>query len=106
MNDYAQLLKGVLEGMILKIISKKETYGYEIVQTFNINSELNICEGTIYPLLMRAEKNNWIASTMKKSELGPMRKYYTITDEGIYRMNKFKQDFEYIKGLVYKIWEE
>ena len=29
--DKAQLMKGILEGCILKIIDQEETYGYEIV---------------------------------------------------------------------------
>lgn len=106
MNEYVQLLKGILEGLILKIISYEETYGYEIVQTVNKKTDLNICEGTIYPLLLRAEKNNWVSSEMRKSELGPMRKYYKITNEGIERINKFKKDFEYIQRVVYKVWED
>jgi len=106
MNEYSQILKGVLEGIVLMIIKRNETYGYEIVQTFNKNSSFKICEGTIYPLLIRSEKNNWITTTMKKSELGPMRKYYSITDEGLEKIIKFKQNFENIKELVNKIWEE
>jgi len=106
MNEYSQILKGVLEGIVLMIIKRKETYGYEIVQTFNKNSGFTICEGTIYPLLIRSEKNNWITTTMKKSELGPMRKYYSVTNEGLEKINKFKQNFENINELVNKIWEE
>lgn len=47
----SQMLKGVLEGCILEIISRQETYGYEIAETLSGNGFGRIAEGTIYPLL-------------------------------------------------------
>ena len=52
-----QMLKGTLEGCILKVISKNETYGYEISEALKDYGFSNISEGTIYPLLLRLEKN-------------------------------------------------
>ena len=56
MNDNIakQLKKGILEMIILKILSNKEMYGYELVSEINRRSEsLNIKEGTLYPILYR-----------------------------------------------------
>ena len=47
----SQMLKGVLEGCILEIISRQETYGYEIAKTLSGYGFGRIAEGTIYPLL-------------------------------------------------------
>ncbi len=63
MNDKSQLLRGTLEGCILKIINDKETYGYEIAENLKLYGFKNISEGTIYPLLIRLEKNNFLNST-------------------------------------------
>ena len=56
MYDKSQLMRGTLEGCILKILSKSTSYGYEIVTTLLGYGFKDIKEGTIYPLLVRLEK--------------------------------------------------
>lgn len=83
MNNKSQLLKGSLEGCVLKIIDLKgETYGYEIAQLLKGNGFEDISEGTLYPLYTRLQKNKFIESFMRQSSLGPLRKYYRLTDMG------------------------
>ena len=69
----SQMLKGTLEGCVLAIISKKKTYGYEISQQLMAYGFGKITEGTIYPLLLRLEKNKWVHATYQASDLGPKR---------------------------------
>ncbi|WP_394325589.1 PadR family transcriptional regulator [Methanosarcina barkeri] len=64
------MLKGILESCILKIISSKETYGYEISQQLKKYGFSGISEGTIYPLLLRLEKNDLIKAKYRESLLG------------------------------------
>ena len=52
----SQMLKGVLQGSVLAILSQRETYGYEIVQALEAYGFGTISEGTVYPLLLRLEK--------------------------------------------------
>ncbi len=89
MNERSQLLKGTLEGCILKVISDSETYGYEISEKLKQKGFSDISEGTIYPLLLRLEKNAMITAVYRDSPLGPRRKYYSITPEG----REFLEDF-------------
>ena len=60
-----QLLKGVLEGCVLDMIGQKERYGYELVQTLREAGFDTIVPGTIYPLLQKLEKNQWIRGDMR-----------------------------------------
>ena len=53
MFDKSQLMRGTLEGCILKIISVEVTYGYEIMERLISFGFDDIREGTIYPLLLR-----------------------------------------------------
>ena len=69
--DRSQLLRGTLEGCILKIISLQTTYGYEIMERLKKNGFDEISEGTIYPLLLRLEKQGSISSSLLPSPLGP-----------------------------------
>lgn len=88
--DKSQLMRGTLEGCILKIISEKTTYGYEILLSLKHRGFDDISEGTIYPLLLRLEKQGSITSQLLPSPLGPKRKYYSITVSG----NAYLRSFE------------
>lgn len=103
MSLRSQLLKGVLEGCILAVIKRESTYGYELslkLQQFGLG---NISEGSIYPILLRLQKEKLIVGTMQKSEAGPNRKYYNLTDEGERALNEFIIHWEAIKIPVDKI---
>ncbi len=77
-----QMLKGVLDGCVLQIISQKEIYGYELVQELRNQGFENMVGGTVYPLLQKLEKNSLIFSQNKPSPDGPDRKYFYLTDQG------------------------
>ncbi len=51
-----QMLKGVLDGCVLQIISQREIYGYELVQELRNQGFENMVGGTVYPLLQKLEK--------------------------------------------------
>ena len=80
--DESQLLKGILEACVLKIISQKETYGYQIIIELAEAGFNNVIEGTLYPILTRLEKKKYIQCRKAKSPLGPTRKYFSITTLG------------------------
>ena len=67
----SQMLKGTLEGCILKVISQKETYGYEISENLRTYGFTDISEGTIYPPLAQV-RANWNRTAL--SLLFPMKK--------------------------------
>lgn len=104
--DKSQLMKGILEGCILKIIENSETYGYEIVTQLQENGFTDVREGTLYPLLLRLEKKTLITATYKPSPLGPSRKYYTLTMEGKEYLQSFLQNWKEITESVHKIFKE
>ena len=100
MYDKAQLLKGLQEGCVLQIINTKDTYGYEIVTTLQKKGFQSVKEGTIYPLLLRLEKNGYISSNFRISERGPARKYYQITDLGKENLAEFVLAWQEVTQLV------
>ena len=94
--EEAQLLKGILEGCILSIISRDETYGYDILSILDKHGFTDIQEGTLYPVLVRLEKKNLIHCRIGKSPFGPKRKYYSIPDEGKEYLNHFIASYQNI----------
>lgn len=103
MANSSQLLKGILEGCILKIISKKETYGYELYSSLNASGFDDLSEGTLYPLLIRLEKNGLLSSISRNSPLGPKRKYYSLTQAGEEELLEFCRSWDKISKSVQKI---
>lgn len=89
MKDLTEMLKGVLEGMVLQKIQKGETYGYEITRYLNELGFGDIVEGTVYTILVRIEKKGLVEIEKKKSVLGPARKFYTLNAKGEQELNDF-----------------
>ena len=81
-NTKAQMRKGILEFCILTIVSKGDTYSSDIIKEMK-DAKLIIVEGTLYPLLTRLKNAGLLSYKWEESTLGPPRKYYRITDEGI-----------------------
>lgn len=106
MSDSSQLLKGLMDGVILKIISREETYGYEIYTKLQLLGFTDFAEGSLYPLLLRLEKKGLILGVKKESKIGPSRKYYTLTEKGIEEMESFKTAWDKITEAVKVLWEE
>lgn len=103
--EKAQMLKGLLEGCILEIISKEETYGYVITEMLNSYGFDELNEGSVYPVLIRLEKKGYVNSETRKSDVGPRRKYFTISQEGEAFLAAFKRLWIDISGTVDKIME-
>lgn len=101
----SQMLKGTLEGCILKVISKKETYGYEISEMLHQYGFSDISEGTIYPLLLRLEKNKLISAKYRESPVGPKRKYFSISPEGIKEIELFYASWTELAGAISKLFD-
>ena len=78
---------------MLAIIVKGETYGYEILTELEENGFDSIQEGTLYPVLTRLEKKGCISCRKAKSPFGPVRKYYSATEEGVAFFEKFKKSY-------------
>lgn len=82
MAKQTQMLKGVLEGCILEIVSQEETYGYAVCEQLIQAGFSHINEGIVYPILIRLEKKGWLQAEKRPSPYGPKRKYYQLTEMG------------------------
>lgn len=87
-----QFKKGVLEMLVLLIVSNKDIYGYELVQKVNKITSVN--EGTIYPLLKRLTNEKYFETYLVESNEGPPRKYYQITTIGLKRSAELVKEWD------------
>ncbi len=84
---------------MLSIISRQTVYGYELSMILRDHG-LSVSEGSIYPVLLRLQKEKLIKGEMKKSPNGPNRKYYFLTDEGAEALEEFRSNWEGVKTPV------
>ncbi len=79
----SQLKKGTLSLIVLNILhSGEEYYGYDLINEIKKVTEIDIAEGTLYPLLVRLKNENLVDYIWREQKSGIPRKYYTITEEG------------------------
>lgn len=100
LENITEMLKGVLEGCVLEIISRGETYGYEITQQLRQLGFTDVVEGTVYTITMRLEKNNLVDIEKKPSTMGPPRKFYTLNAAGQEQLEFFWKKWDFVSSKI------
>ena len=93
-----QLRKGALELCVLAVLSRGESYGYEIAST--LVAAVNMGEGTIYPLMRRMQNDGLVATRIVESSSGPPRKYYRLTPLGERVFDVHRRDWRSLSAAV------
>ncbi|KMN38991.1 PadR family transcriptional regulator [Lysinibacillus sp. LK3] len=100
MENLTEMLKGSLEGCVLEIISRHETYGYEITRRLNDLGFTEVVEGTVYTILVRLEKKKLVNIQKKPSDMGPPRKFYSLNEAGRDELKLFWEKWDFISSKI------
>ncbi|WP_449621731.1 PadR family transcriptional regulator [Robertmurraya sp. Marseille-Q9965] len=100
MENLTEMLKGSLEGCVLEIISRNETYGYEITRRLNDLGFTEVVEGTVYTILVRLEKKKLVNIEKKPSDMGPPRKFYTLNEAGRQELASFWEKWDFLSTKI------
>lgn len=106
MENLTEMLKGSLEGCVLEIISRGDTYGYEITRRLNDLGFTEVVEGTVYTIMIRLEKKNMVNIEKKPSEMGPPRKFYFLNDAGQKELEQFWKKWDFVSSKINSLKEE
>ena len=87
-----QLKKGVMDMLVLALLTQNDCYGYEIVST--ISEYIEISEGN------RLKKEKYVETYLKESPTGPSRKYYHITADGRMAYARMRQEWDEFSGII------
>ena len=99
-----KLLSGSTTMLLLRLLSEKDMYGYEMIETLRSRSQ-NVFElkaGTLYPLLHQMEEKAYLTS-YEEEVFGKTRKYYRITKDGRKQLKKQKAEWMEYSGAVAKV---
>lgn len=92
----AQMKRGLIEACILKLLTRGDSYGYQLVR--EAEEVLSISESTLYPVLRRLETAGALTVyTMEHN--GRLRKYYAITEAGRQRISDFLVEWEDVMSV-------
>lgn len=91
-----EMLKGILEGIVLALLRGGPAYGYDITARLRDAGFTDIAEGTIYALLVRIEQRGLVDVEKVPSEKGPPRKVYSISAAGLRTLDEFWTNWEFL----------
>lgn len=100
-----EMLKGVLEGIVLAVLATRSAYGYEITAFLRERGFSDIAEGTIYALLLRIEQRGLVDVEKVPSEKGPPRKVYTLNTQGQEQLADFWRTWDGLASRLQQLRE-
>ena len=101
-----EMLKGVLEGIVLAILGVRPAYGYEITSWLREQGFADIAEGTIYALLVRVEQRGLVDVEKVPSEKGPPRKVYSLNAAGREHLDEFWRTWSFLSDRLGQLQPE
>ncbi|MFL0248352.1 PadR family transcriptional regulator [Candidatus Clostridium stratigraminis] len=98
-----QYKKGVLDLLVLSMLSKEDWYGYDLSEY--LSRHIDIADGSVYPLLRKLKSDGLVTTYLSEESGGPPRKYYTITESGKEYLTNEKQQWLSFMKTVEKLLE-
>lgn len=100
-----EMLKGILEGIVLAVLSRRPAYGYEITAWLREQGFTGIAEGTVYALLLRIEQRGLVDVEKVPSEKGPPRKVYSLNAQGRDVLEEFWRTWSFLSERLEQLRE-
>lgn len=104
MKIETELMRGAGPVAVLKVLERREMYGYELVEALAEKSGgvLSMGQSTLYPLLHNLEAKGLVASRWLEGE-GRQRKYYKLTDKGRKRLTAAAKEWRDVTQAMHAI---
>jgi DNA-binding PadR family transcriptional regulator len=102
-----ELVAASTEPLILSLLSRGESYGYELIQEVKRLSgdKIQWTDGMLYPVLHRMEDNGWIKSRWGESETGRKRKYYSLKKDGQQALKEKREQWAVLNSVLGDLWK-
>lgn len=104
-KQMTEMLKGILEGIVLAVLAGRATYGYEVTAWLREQGFSDIAEGTVYALLIRIEQRGLVDVERVPSEKGPPRKVYSLNAQGRAYLDEFWRTWSFLAERLQKLHE-
>lgn len=108
--DTTQLLKGVLEPLVLAVLDEEDGYGYEVVRRLRTKGLVDVGDASVYGTLRRLFQSGYLSSYVVPSDEGPNRKYYALNKSGRKELKASRKQWnefsETLDGLLNGVGED
>lgn len=96
------LVQGTVDLLILKVVALEPIHGWAVAQRIQqvSNDVLKLNQSSLYPALHRLEKQGWVQSQWRTSDLGRRAKYYSLTKAGQKRLDKELADWQRLSSAI------
>lgn len=101
--ERTQLLKGVLDGVVLAALAEKDGYGYDVVRRLRSAGLEEVADASVYGTLRRLFAQGLLTSYVVPSDEGPHRKYYGLTTVGHKGLDAQRSDWLAFSSLIGRI---
>ncbi len=103
-----ELVAASTEPLILSLLARGESYGYELIQEVKQLSgeKIQWTDGMLYPVLHRMEDHGWIKSRWVETDNGRKRKYYSLKKNGQAALKAKRAQWNLISGVLGALWKE
>ncbi len=98
-------MSGVPELLVLRLLSQREMYGYELVRAIRLTSQevIDLAEGVVYPVLHGLEQQGALRSKERAAN-GRTRIYYTVTAKGRRRLDTLLEEWERLSSGIRSVF--
>src|ERR1041384_5816043 len=104
-KQITEMLKGILEGIVLATLAMRPAYGYEITARLRAQGFSDIAEGTVYALLVRIEQRGLVDVEKVPSEKGPPRKVFSLNAQGQAYLEEFWRTWGFLSERLEQLRE-
>lgn len=98
-EKFAAIRKGLLEYLILKIVSADKVYAADILKRLSA-TDFATQEGTLYPLLSKMRRDGLLDYEWQESDAGPPRKYYELTGKGQSQLGELNDYWKHLSATI------
>lgn len=92
-----QLGSALLDACVLSVLSEGDAYGYTLTQ--QVKAVIDISESTLYPVLRRLQKEQYL-ETYDQPYQGRNRRYYRLTPKGAEQCRYYKQEWKQFQNSI------
>lgn len=103
--DRSQLLKGLLDIIVLRVLETEDGYGYEILRRLRSAGFDDIGDASVYGTLRRLYRSGYLSTYVQPSESGPHRKYYALTEPGRKHLRQMREAWEDVGAKMRDLFE-
>jgi PadR family transcriptional regulator, regulatory protein PadR len=103
--DRSQLLKGLLDIIVLRVLETEDGYGYEILHRLRNAGFDELGDASVYGTLRRLYRAGYLSTYVQPSDSGPHRKYYALTEAGRKYLRQMRDAWEDVSAKMESLFD-